>query len=284
MESTENCMCTPECTVPYGTCHCGCGQSTPLAAQTRVAFGHVKGKPVQFVKGHAGRKPVHELTGIDERMHTAICGKCGPVTVRVHSRNSRDEINWRCMGRLITEHAISEIDESTRTAFCRGCGQTVSIIKNPARTKGWVCGVKLRNDQRDYRAGNPEKISVGHKAWRDANPGRIRDYQLQRLYGISIEEYAAETAKREGRCDVCHEIPDGNGPNGTSLCVEHNHVTGEIRGYADRDCNVMIGGAHDDPVRLAMGIVYLKPTLEQLRDITRILYGYSGPMQGHKLL
>lgn len=217
---------------------------------------------------------IHDLTQIDETLHTAMCGKCGPVTVRIHSKNSKGQVNWRCLGRLITEHNITRIDEATRTAFCRGCGEKVSIIRNPARTKGWVCGVKLRADQAAYRTANPEKIKAGHKSWRDANPSKLRDYQLQRFYGISIEEYLTEVAKREGRCDICGEVPDLEGPSGKSLCVEHVDEldgTKRIRGYTDRDCNIMIGAAHDDPLRLAQGIIYLKPTPEQLTKIIRQL-------------
>ena len=33
----------------------------------------------------------------------------------------------------------------------------------------------------------------------------------------------------------------------------------------------MIGGARDDPMRLAQGILYLKPTPEQLAEIIRYL-------------
>src|SRR5574343_1514983 len=35
-----------------GYCECGCGQKTNLARQTDKRLGHIKGKPVRFVKGH----------------------------------------------------------------------------------------------------------------------------------------------------------------------------------------------------------------------------------------
>ena len=33
-------------------CACGCGQSAPLAGKTIRAIGHVKGRPVHFIRGH----------------------------------------------------------------------------------------------------------------------------------------------------------------------------------------------------------------------------------------
>ncbi len=227
---------------------------------------------------------IHRLSNVDEAARTADCSACGHVSIKVRGTDRSGAVAWRCLGRLVTQHFLADIDEASRTAFCRGCQKIVEINSNAARSKGWVCAVKARADAAVNRGSRPEAKRAVNKAWRDANPDRIRDYQLQRLYGVSLEEYKREVTRRGGRCDVCGEVPQGPGPNGAALCVEHDHGTREIRGYTDRDCNIMIGAAGDDPVRLAQAIVYLKPTLEQLRDITRILYGYSGPAQGHKLL
>jgi hypothetical protein len=36
-------------------CECGCGGAAPLALTTNRKWGHVKGKPVHFIKGHHNR-------------------------------------------------------------------------------------------------------------------------------------------------------------------------------------------------------------------------------------
>lgn len=217
---------------------------------------------------------IHRLSNLDGATRTADCAACGHISVKVRGTNSTGETTWRCLGRLVTQHTLVDIDEASRTAFCRGCQKTVKVNSNAARSKGWVCAVKARADSALNRSTNPEASRAVNKTWRDANRDRIRDYQLNRLYEITLEEYRAEVERRGGQCDVCGEVPNAKGTNGMSLCVEHSHVTGEIRGYTDRDCNVMIGSAHDDPVRLAYAIVYLKPTPEQAAEITRILYRY----------
>jgi hypothetical protein len=217
---------------------------------------------------------IHRLSSVNEARRTAECSACGTVSVKVRGTGSSGKVAWRCLGRLVTQHFLVDIDEASRTAFCRGCQQTVEVNSNSARSKGWVCAVKARADAAAHRKADPEAARAVNKAWRDANPDRIRDYQLNRLYEVTLEEYRTEVERRGGRCDVCGEMPQGRGPGGASLCVEHSHATGEVRGYTDRDCNIMIGGAHDSPVRLAMGIIYLKPTLEQLAEITRLLYAH----------
>lgn len=44
---------TPD--LPYGFCHCGCGQRTAISVKTRVKSGYVVGEPKRFVRGHGGR-------------------------------------------------------------------------------------------------------------------------------------------------------------------------------------------------------------------------------------
>lgn len=156
------------------------------------------------------------------------------------------------------QHYIEQVDESTRTAYCRGCEDVVPVNSNAARGKGWVCAIKARDDARKRREAYPEKLAASHKAWREANPGRMRDYQLQRLYGITLKTYKAAVAEREGRCDICGEVPQGAGPNGLTLCVEHDHETKVIRGYVCSSCNLCIAGAKDSPAILRQAAKYLE--------------------------
>ncbi len=41
--------------VPYGTCHCGCGQKTNISKETDKRRGAIRGEPRKFVAGHQGR-------------------------------------------------------------------------------------------------------------------------------------------------------------------------------------------------------------------------------------
>jgi len=42
--------------IPYGYCHCGCGQKTNRATQNHTRLGHVKGEPYRFISGHQRRQ------------------------------------------------------------------------------------------------------------------------------------------------------------------------------------------------------------------------------------
>src|SRR5690242_12805235 len=42
--------------VPFGFCHCGCGQRTTVATRNDKAAGMVKGQPRRYITGHHRRK------------------------------------------------------------------------------------------------------------------------------------------------------------------------------------------------------------------------------------
>jgi hypothetical protein len=46
--------------VPYGYCHCGCGQLTPIAQRAYSNKGIVKGEPLRYLSGHKLRIPASE--------------------------------------------------------------------------------------------------------------------------------------------------------------------------------------------------------------------------------
>lgn len=86
---------------------------------------------------------------------------------------------------------------------------------------------------------------------------RKRDRQLEGLR----EHYDRLLATQGNVCAVC-----GNGEGsrrGKSgafirLSVDHDHVTGAIRELLCSTCNLMLGCAKDDPVRLDAGAAYLR--------------------------
>lgn len=43
---------TPSYEIPYGYCHCGCNQKTPIAKGSRTNRGWIKDQPKRFISGH----------------------------------------------------------------------------------------------------------------------------------------------------------------------------------------------------------------------------------------
>jgi|SRR6267142_1728705 len=89
------------------------------------------------------------------------------------------------------------------------------------------------------------------------NPEHVKKLeQKQKLkyrYGISFEDYHRFLDLQNGVCAVCK-----NPPNKRSLDVDHNHITGKIRGLLCNDCNVALGRVKESIQILNSLIVYLQ--------------------------
>ena len=72
-----------------------------------------------------------------------------------------------------------------------------------------------------------------------------------RLTGAQAEELRAR-----GRCDIC----GGTRPGGrfNNWHIDHDHVTGAVRGVLCAACNTAIGLLGDDPARIRMAAAYVE--------------------------
>lgn len=80
-----------------------------------------------------------------------------------------------------------------------------------------------------------------------------RESYLKRVYGLTLNQYDEMLMAQNGLCAIC----GGKERNDELLAIDHNHVTGEVRGLLCRLCNASLGGFGDDPNILAKAITYL---------------------------
>lgn len=86
-----------------------------------------------------------------------------------------------------------------------------------------------------------------------------RRYLLKSRFGLHEQDYALLVQKQDGVCAICKRPVHSNrrGPNGKvkHLAVDHNHITGNVRGLLCTLCNGMLGWfeRYKDSV-----VVYLK--------------------------
>ncbi len=102
--------------------------------------------------------------------------------------------------------------------------------------------------------------NAAEKAIRDANPLKVREKNLKRFYGITLERYAELLAVQGGKCALS-TCTATTGSTGKPLYVDHDHVTGKVRGLLCSSCNVGIGNLGDSVEALEAAIRYLKGAL-----------------------
>lgn len=92
--------------------------------------------------------------------------------------------------------------------------------------------------------------------------GRLRrqKYRLKYRYGISQDEYNDLFQRQGGVCAICEQPETKKSSAGgvAALAVDHDHITGAVRGLLCHACNLILGNAKDDPMLLMKSIQYLQ--------------------------
>lgn len=88
-----------------------------------------------------------------------------------------------------------------------------------------------------------------------AKPRTREQQRANRLqkYGLTLAQYDDMYRAQSGLCVVCFGPPD----IGQSLCVDHCHTTGRVRGLLCHNCNKALGLLKDDPERILRLATYL---------------------------
>ena len=77
--------------------------------------------------------------------------------------------------------------------------------------------------------------------WYVRNKERTQADDRTKRYGVSTKQFIAMVEFQGGECAICHTVP-----NQRSLCIDHNHTTGEIRGLLCVGCNLLVGSLESE--------------------------------------
>jgi len=117
---------------------------------------------------------------------------------------------------------------------------------------------RLRNIA--WRAKDRKKFNQYMSEWKSNNLDKVRQYKWKERYGITPEQYNEMLISQGGVCVICEqeETAQHNTSNRVQkLAVDHDHVTGKIRGLLCQDCNRGIAKFHDNVPRMKNAIKYL---------------------------
>lgn len=109
---------------------------------------------------------------------------------------------------------------------------------------------------------NAEVARKYHSKRRADDPDMHREYHFRRQYGITVSDYDAMLRAQNDQCAICGAKESRFWKKGVSpvprlLAVDHDHVTGAVRGLLCGDCNVGMGAFRDDPFLVMRAAQYL---------------------------
>ena len=102
--------------------------------------------------------------------------------------------------------------------------------------------------------------------------GGGRHYHLKRRYGIGADDFDRMVADQGGVCLIC-ERPDPEH-------VDHDHVTGKVRGILCFNCNGGLGQFKDDIDALLAAATYLVRAAPEHHELAQLVILRAGELAG----
>lgn len=227
---SDACICgDSNCDVPYGYCHCLCGNKTRMASKTMTSRGWVKGKPIRFINRHV--KLIGDGLSNQERyrrrlISVGICSSC--------AKNKTD-------GRILCENCRLKVLESRvlktdprrrrgvrskeltcrecpaladrGSVFCRkhrtiDCTQCGKSFTQEAGSQRKFCSVKCRSlKQSTNRGSMAHNWRGGRKSLSVLERGRI-EYKEWRKAVFERDNWTCQVCKKRGGAIEAHHIKE----------------------------------------------------------------------------
>jgi hypothetical protein len=126
-----------------------------------------------------------------------------------------------------------------------------------------TCRVCVKDDREKWVQNNIDKVRsenlIASKKYSENHPDRLADAQMRCKYGIGLVEYAAILEKQGGGCAICGAPPSKRPRSDrATLCIDHDHTSGEVRGLLCRGCNHGLGQFADNAEILEKAAAYLR--------------------------
>ena len=125
------------------------------------------------------------------------------------------------------------------------------FYKRPSSPRGHktTCG-KCIYIQIKTKPNRRERSIAYSRQYRKDNPRTVRGYYFKYKYGITADDYDFMYAGQKGCCLIC-------GKHKNKLIIDHDHVSGMVRGLLCSGCNTGIGQLQDNVDILTKAIEYI---------------------------
>lgn len=125
----------------------------------------------------------------------------------------------KCGPRPVSEFYKCKGNKTGLQSMCKSCGNVSSNL---------------------WKLANPDQTSLMKSKSHFKNSRSDRNRMLKLAYGITQDRYEEILKSQNYKCAVCGRDNSGT-TRAFNLSVDHNHVTGEIRGLLCHPCNSASG-------------------------------------------
>ena len=165
------------------------------------------------------------------------------------SRRNRQAAERRAAreGRTLPPSSPRPSDLASDEKYCPSCQQVLpltSFVRNRSAPSGF--GGYCRPCQAKKSAESLRRVH-----------GSARHYHLRRRYGLGADEVLSRLEAQGSSCLICRRPIDAK-----TAHVDHDHVTGKVRGILCFRCNAGMGQFADDPEVLVRAARYLLTAAE----------------------
>lgn len=144
-------------------------------------------------------------------------------------------------------------------ARCIVCGKASEIYgASMKRTKCRHCsakesGLKRRKPKLSRTDEQRAAWAKRCRAYRKTPEGKRQTKAMNlKKFGLTIEQFETMVNEQGRACAICGDSPE-------TLCVDHCHNTGKVRGLLCHGCNRGIGLLRDNPDILRKAAAYVEP-------------------------
>ncbi|MGH2494917.1 MAG: endonuclease VII domain-containing protein [Ktedonobacteraceae bacterium] len=181
-------------------------------------------------------KPLQEFAEDKSRPdgHEYYCRDCRREhQIKKHAKTILQRGTKQCMScrkvKAFSEYFENHSTRDNIDIYCKQCRTVSTQAKKQEKDKS-----RVQNDLR-------------------MSQRRVR--KLRSLYGITEKEYISLYNQQQGLCAICGR-PERKSL-GKTLCVDHNHFTGKVRGLLCSNCNSGLGHFEENLDYLNRAIEYL---------------------------
>lgn len=243
---------------------------------TRWLREQVNGVPDRIYQPAKGRACIADDCGAPVRCK-GMCNRHYERSIRKRDqcpgcdrpKQPTSELCMECHRRAdaIVRHFVDE-------KVCPGCQRTLPVESFPWRAgdgNRWKRRSRCRScDASETRERNAALEPEEKKKRRDASRQRekqrhdedpeyalrLRIRQSCRTLGLDFATVMSAWGKRGHACEICQRTPSETG-RPARMTIDHDHATGEFRGFLCGSCNTGLGMLQDSPELLRGALDYL---------------------------